>query len=142
MSAQWNGESLMVRLRGNAARNLTEAAVALQSRVREKLSGNRSGKFYRVPGTKKLYQASAPGEAPASRTGALRNAIVRRTDERTLVARVGPKKLGASSSLPNGYPAALEFGTRHMSPRPFMLPAFKEGKGEITDILRKGWDQV
>lgn len=33
------------------------------------LRGQRSGRRYRVPGTKAYYTASAPGEAPAVRTG-------------------------------------------------------------------------
>lgn len=37
----------------------------------EVLVGNRTGKWYRVPGTKKRYQASREGEAPARRTGDL-----------------------------------------------------------------------
>ncbi|MCL6597945.1 MAG: hypothetical protein K6T81_04325 [Alicyclobacillus macrosporangiidus] len=36
------------------------------------LRGQRSGRVYRVPGTKRTYTASAPGEPPAVRTGTLR----------------------------------------------------------------------
>lgn len=36
------------------------------------LRGQRSGREYRVPGTKKHYTASAPGEPPAVRTGVFR----------------------------------------------------------------------
>lgn len=36
------------------------------------LRGKRSGRRYRVPGTKAYYTASAPGEPPAVRTGAFR----------------------------------------------------------------------
>jgi hypothetical protein len=36
------------------------------------LRGQRGGRRYRVPGTKKYYTASAPGEPPAVRTGAFR----------------------------------------------------------------------
>ena len=37
------------------------------------LRGQRSGRRYKVPGTKKYYTASAPGEPPAVRTGTFRN---------------------------------------------------------------------
>lgn len=37
------------------------------------LRGQRSGRSYRVPGTKRRYTASAPGEPPAVRTGTFRN---------------------------------------------------------------------
>lgn len=36
------------------------------------LRGQRSGRRYKVPGTKKYYTASAPGEPPAARTGLFR----------------------------------------------------------------------
>lgn len=36
------------------------------------LRGQRNGRTYRVPGTKRYYTASAPGEPPAVRTGAFR----------------------------------------------------------------------
>lgn len=36
------------------------------------LRGQRSGRKYRVPGTKRYYTASAPGEPPAVRTGVFR----------------------------------------------------------------------
>ena len=36
------------------------------------LRGQRHGRRYRVPGTKRYYTASAPGEPPAVRTGAFR----------------------------------------------------------------------
>ena len=36
------------------------------------LRGQRGGRRYRVPGTKRYYTASAPGEPPAVRTGAFR----------------------------------------------------------------------
>lgn len=143
VSAQWRGDLLMTRLRANAADRLSEAAIALEGGVRQRLTGNRSGRYYRVPGTKKRYQASAPGEAPASRTGTLRTrGIGRKVDALRLEAAVGAKKLGKSSSLPDGYPAALELGTKRMSPRPFLKPTFKAMRGELVQILRKGWDKI
>jgi hypothetical protein len=46
------------------------------------LSGQRSGRVYRVPGTSRFYRASAPGEAPAVRKGALRGQWVPRPEVR------------------------------------------------------------
>lgn len=39
--------------------------------TRRTLRGPRSGRFYKIPRTNRWYQASAPGEAPAYRTGNL-----------------------------------------------------------------------
>lgn len=58
--------SLGVRSRGYRAANELRNASQLV------LRGQRSGRRYRVPGTKSYYTASAPGEPPAVRTGAFR----------------------------------------------------------------------
>lgn len=51
------------------------AAMGVETRrtvVNEVLVGERTGRWYLVPGTTKLYRASRAGEAPATRTGDLR----------------------------------------------------------------------
>lgn len=48
------------------------ASNELRNAALDVLKGQRSGRIYRVPGTKATYQASAPGEPPAVRTGAFR----------------------------------------------------------------------
>ena len=48
------------------------AANELRNAAQEVLRGSRSGRTYRVPGTKRSYTASAPGEPPAVRTGEFR----------------------------------------------------------------------
>lgn len=83
------------------------------------LRGQRSGRTYRVPGTRRNYTASAPGEPPAVRTGAFRGSWKRRVVKEGNVVkaitesdlRVGKKKylLGA----------LLEEGTRRTAPRPY-----------------------
>ena len=45
---------------------------ALRNAELEVLKGQRGGKRYRKPHSKRTYQASSPGEPPARRTGALR----------------------------------------------------------------------
>ena len=48
------------------------AANELRNSALMVLRGQRGGRRYRVPGTKRHYTASAPGEPPAVRTGAFR----------------------------------------------------------------------
>lgn len=48
------------------------AALELRNSALSVLGGQRSGRRYLIPGTHTFYTASAPGEAPAVRTGALR----------------------------------------------------------------------
>lgn len=136
----WKGDEVFVRLRNTAWNNLRLAAVFLKGQVKRKLSGGRSGRVYRVPGTKTLYTASAPGEAPASRTGTLRNAVQFQVNKADMEALVGPRALGGNSNTPEGYPFWLEFGTKKMSPRPYMRPAFEESKGDLIRIMKEGWE--
>ena len=42
-----------------AGQRMAEACIHVQNKTKEKLSGNRSGRQYRVPGTKTYYTASA-----------------------------------------------------------------------------------
>ena len=48
------------------------AANELRNSSLSVLRGERGGRTYRVPGTKRYYTASAPGEPPAIRTGVFR----------------------------------------------------------------------
>ena len=116
------------------------------------LKGQRSGKVYKKPytygaatqGTKKLlkeyghrlkggqlYRASAPGEAPARRTGMLRlhwsgDVNARNTSCGTEVIAV----------LESGekYAAILENGTPKMEPRPFIDKIKEQAMPEIQKI--------
>lgn len=134
----WKGDSVIVSLTNTSLDNLQFAAVFLKGAIKEKLTGDRSGRVYRVPGTKTLYTASAPGEPPASRTGTLRNAITFSVNKAKVEALVGPRLLGADPQ--KQYPVWLEFGTKKMSPRPFMAPALEESKNTLIKILKQGWD--
>ena len=49
------------------------ASNELRNSALDVLKGQRGGRQYRVPGTKRYYTASAPGEPPAVRTGTFRN---------------------------------------------------------------------
>lgn len=55
---------------------MQKACIHLKNEVNKTLSGDRTGRTYKVPGTKhKYYTASAPGEPPAVATGRLRKSI-------------------------------------------------------------------
>ena len=114
-------------LRGCQA-NLLAATMVLHGEVVKTLAGSRSGRTYKIPGSKGEYTASKPGEAPAVRLGALRNRYTFRTIENGLVGEVG-------NPLP--YALMLEKGTRKMAPRPHLSTALKKKRGEIQKILRR-----
>ena len=79
------------------------------------LRGQRSGRRYRVPGTKAYYTASAPGEPPAVRTGAFRlswqpEALIE-DGKYTSSVKTNQKRL--ADWLENGTPGGK------MAPRPY-----------------------
>lgn len=115
-----------------AAARGARAVNALRNAELEVLKGQRSGKVYRKPYTKKaVYTASAPGEAPARRTGNLRlhwNGNVK-VD--------GNSKNGVTISAvlesQEKYAVYLEEG-RGMAPRPFVDRIIQKAEPEIKKI--------
>lgn len=117
------------------------AAIALTNSVKVVLAGQRSGKIYKVPGTYgknpsnatkayrqsyghklrggQLYQASAPGEPPASRTNAFRGSF----QECCMVENGGFSVLAQTRSplMVKQYLLGdlLENGTSRMAARPY-----------------------
>jgi hypothetical protein len=76
------------------------------------LRGDKSGKLYKRGN--RLHRASAPGQAPASDHGDLVGSI--RVEHK-------PGSMTAMVIAGTNYAKRLEFGTPHLSPRPFMAPA-------------------
>ena len=139
-----------------------EAGTVVSNRIKTRLTGQRTGRVYRVPGTETAtYTASAPGESPAVLTGALRNAIavspVRRTTD-TVEVDVGVGAAPGARGLP--YARRLEYGGFHTqgetvtvrgtegfftvkagtlirtAPRPYLRPGFEEARAEVDNLLR------
>lgn len=105
----------------------------LVNEVKKTLTGQRTGKTYKVPGTKrKLYTASAPGEPPAVRTGRLRNSIKYRVLGRGV-------NLSGVVGTQVEYAPHLEFGTSKMEPRPFLRPTYERERKTIKAILGGRW---
>lgn len=81
------------------------------------------------PKTGRIYgnhQASAPGEAPATDTGALAGSIF---------AEPGSENLSAILVARMPYATHLEFGTRNMEPRPFMSRAAVFATQKAPEII-------
>jgi len=122
--------------------------------IHEVLSGPRSGRWYPAPGNMaydKLtpskqradnyyikftgaktrnevvgaaYRASAPGEAPAARTGRLRQSfhIIVTPGDGVWTVRIFTNVIYADD---------LEYGTERMAPRPFLEPAIEKAMPQI-----------
>lgn len=116
-----------------AAQRVFEANQEVRNTILETLTGDRTGRWYKVPGTKNtMYRASAPGEPPASATGRLRLSIKTRewADARAIRGWAG-------SDLEKA--VYLEFGTKKMLPRPFIKPSYQKALPKIRVILQRPW---
>jgi len=102
--------------------------------IRSLQEGGKGGQTYRRgrstagAARKRVHVASAPGEAPASDTGRLVNAIEVRP------ARRRPRAAVVANT---SYAAFLERGTRHIEPRPFLNPALSRHVRDIAVEIRK-----
>ena len=117
-----------------AANELRNAALLV-------LRGQRGGRKYRVPGTKKYYQASAPGEPPAVRTGMFRlswqpsahvvfGSYISRISSDT---QVGTNRKYVLGDL-------LEHGTLKMAPRPYEDRILEKAEPKILKIYERDYD--
>ena len=133
-----NAERLQSAVRGQVrdirtrAQSCTvRASRELRSAALHILRGRRSGRQYKVPHTGVTYRASAPGEAPAARTGTLRNSWG--------IIAMGSVALGRySSGIQTNVPYApmLEDGTSRMAARPFREKIIRLASPRIGDIFR------
>ncbi len=116
------------KLQGSYLEKMQKATQAVRTETLKTFQGNRSGREYRVPGTKKTYIASSPGEAPASATGTLRQHI---KTEITVEGRAIVGGVGTDVK----YGPWLEFGTVNILPRPWLRPSFERAEEEVKKIL-------
>jgi len=103
------------------------------------LRGIRSGRMYRVPFTRRMHQASSPGEAPANRTGMFRLSW----RPRVRVEKRG-KTLRVVSAIESGLRVGkwllgelLERGTRNMAPRPYKQAVRDKAAPAIKTLYNK-----
>lgn len=89
--------------------------------------GPKTGRLYRIPGRKRLHQASAPGEPPANLTGTL--------------ARSQGYKVRGANELEYGeraeYAPFLELGTARIEPRPHLIKSIEMNERNARKIFEK-----
>ena len=128
-----------------------EACTILRNEWARTLAGTRHGRLYRIPGTKApgfslsryrkargrgrmltgYYRASAPGEAPASATGRLRQSL-------RIGVRVASKSAEGRVGSPLDYAFWLEYGTRYMQPRAHLSRAYAKVKSRLIRVIGSG----
>lgn len=126
----------------NVSRKVVSRGVRAVNAIRnaelEVLKGQRSGRVYRKPYTKHAtYTASAPGEAPARRTGNLRM----HWNGQVKTKSASDKRISIVAELESQEPYAykLEHGTSKMSPRPFMEKIKEKAAPEIRKIYNESY---
>lgn len=128
--------SIGMRSRGYRAANELRNASQLV------LRGQRSGRRYRVPGTRKHYTASAPGEPPAVRTGAFRaswqpkqKVNVGTHNQVSVTSYIESRQRTDNGSYNLG--PLLENGSGRMAPRPYKEKIQEKAKPKIVKIYKE-----
>lgn len=101
-------------------------------------TGPKSGKLYKRYNPRRVHQASAPGQAPASD---LRTLALSFTSEQTKINQYAYKNTVGSSLV---YAAALQYGNpgTKLLPRPYFDVAIRLLRYEVQDILRQAWSST
>lgn len=120
------------RLREPITEGIEQSALKLEVAAERLIQhGGRSGTIRKVTKGGKRHQASAPGEPPKSDTGRLVGSI------RHQIARDG---LSAVVGTNLKYGRHLEFGTKRMKARPWLMPTWKKNLSGIKRLIAKRVD--
>ena len=105
---------------------INSTAIAIhEEAVKSIQQGSKSGKIYFKTKAKVKHVSSAPGEAPATDTGALVKSL-----------RFRRARNGAAYVYTNlKYAPWLELGTRTMEPRPFLVPALENNQKKFVEAF-------
>ena len=139
-SIEWQCKELCNIIKHQMEGRAYVAANELRNAELEVNRGQRGGRMYTVPGTKKKYQASAPGQPPAVRTGAFRlswqasahvmfGSYISRIESNL---QVGTKRQYTLGEL-------LEHGTSKMAPRPHQDRILAKAEPEIVKIYSRDY---
>ncbi len=119
------------------------AANELRNASQQVLRGKRSGRRYRVPGTRRMYTASAPGEPPAIRTGTFRNSWQAKTESSGTIGNMSVRSyIESSVRTDNGKYSLgkiLEEGSPggKIAPRPYKKKIQEKALPRIKKIYRE-----
>lgn len=134
---KWKGREAVDRrfkavpqaVRRGALLGLRAVGLLIQNEARKSiLRGPKSGRIYQKYNPKRKHQASAPGQPPASDTGTLVRSIIVEVVETSLTVIV---------SAGTKYAKMLEYGTKKMLARPFLIPALEAVKEKAKAIVTK-----
>lgn len=112
----------------------TRAVNAIRNAELDVLKGSRSGRVYKKPHSSATYTASAPGESPARRSGALRLNWHGMVEGGSAGGRV---QITAALESEQHYSGYLENGTAKMAPRPYKDKIIEKATPEIVAIYNE-----
>ena len=125
MTLAWHGKEFERVVRKNVEQLVGTAAIILQTRMKQQLSHRGAGTWYKG----NPAPSSAPGQPPAVQTGNLRRSVqVDLSQQRAPnpTARVG-------TGIKYGF--FLEFGTKHIAPRPWARPSVELTRWTIEGLF-------
>lgn len=102
-------------------------AYIIQAAIRQDFRKPKHGRKYKYNG--RIITASAPGEAPAIRSGTLYRGIIPRFSRSGMQAMISPDVF---------YAGWLERGTRNMAPRPFLKKNFDLQRRAFRSAVKAG----
>ena len=167
VSESGGGEDFVAELLGQTeARGemaVFDAIQHLRTKTIERLTGQRSGRTYFVPGEQNAtYTASLPGQAPASATGKLRqniNAEGPTNDGREISGRVGVdlrvvpyarrleyggvhfQRRDQVVRFPDGFRLIRAGTVIRTAPRPYLRPTFDQERAAVESMMQRRLDQ-
>ena len=120
--------AVTVAIEATGARAIRATADIGRNQTVENLSGGRSGRTYRVPGTSVMYTASAPGEFPAVQTGRLKGSV-------RILPSGGDLLIGTDLE----YGLALEKKPGNKGGRPWLKRSLDQAKPAMLIEANKRW---
>lgn len=113
----------------------TRAVNAIRNAELDILKGSRGGRVYKKPHSSATYTASAPGEPPARRSGALRLNWHGAVEGGS--SGGGGVQITATLESEQSYSGYLENGTSKMAPRPYKDRIIEKATPEIVAIYNE-----
>ena len=124
-----NLPAVTIAIAGASQKALIAAADVGRNKTIKNISGGRSGRTYKVPGTSRTYTASAPGEFPAIATGNLRGRIERKV--------VKSDEVQVGTAVESGL--FLEKKPPSRGGRPWLKRSLDEAKPAMLAKLAQRW---
>lgn len=128
MKYQNNTKGVLRRLKKIAGDRAVKGANMVKDHAISEMQKPKNGRTYRIPGTNKTYQASAPGQYPAVRTGELINNI-------SVATQVGVVGITGVVNVTVAHGAILEAGLR-----PWLSRAAMDKEDELRALFEEPWD--